>query len=378
MEIRYKFRIYPTREQKLQIQTNFNCSRFVYNFFLAESIERYKAGKGIYSYNDASRDLTLLKRKDEYQWLYEADASSLQCAIKHMTFAYSDFFRRVRQGGIAPGFPNFKSKRETRQSYECKNNTAKQSVAITEKHIKLPKLGLVRCKVSKHIEGRILAATVLQSSSGRYYVSVSCTDFAPPLPPKTDAVVGIRMGIRTLATTSDGQRLENNRCLEKSYKKLARLQRQMSRKPKDSKNREKARVKLAREHEKISNKRTDAMHKLTTKLVNDYDVICVRDEPISKMVRNPFFAGCLTDAGWGKFVRQLTYKCKWYDKEFVQISNWHTSSQLCSSCGYHDLKKNKKTRYREWDCPSCGAHHDSAINTAVNILHEGLRQTATS
>jgi putative transposase len=182
------------------------------------------------------------------------------------------------------------------------------------------------------------------------------------------------MGIRNLATTSDGKRFDNLRSFEKSMKKIARLQRQVSRKSKDGKNREKARIRLALAYERAVNQKTDTLQKITTRLVNEYDVICVRNEQIIEKMKNPFFAKYMSDAGWGEFVKQLTYKCEWYDKHLVKISNWHPSAQLCSSCGHQNPEVNKKKFLREWDCSNCSTRHNRAINAARNILAEGMRQ----
>ncbi|MCL1829654.1 MAG: transposase, partial [Oscillospiraceae bacterium] len=257
-----------------------------------------------------------------------------------------------------------------------KNNTRRQSIDISERKIKLPKLGRVECRVSKQIEGRILSATVIRQPSGKYFVSVCCTEVDPAPPAKTGAAVGIRMGVRNLATLSDGRQFENIRAFEKSKRKTARLQREMSRKQKDSANREKAGIKLARAYEKVSDRRNDFLHKLTTRLVREYDIICIRDESLSETAKDPMYAKYVSDAGWGTFVRQLEYKCAWYGKELIKVSRWHPSTQLCGSCGHRAPEVSAKTSLKEWVCPACGARHDRAVNAAVNILKEGLAQKA--
>jgi len=373
MEKRYNFRIYPTKAQEVQIQKNFGCCRFVYNYYLAKRIEAYRNGQGILSLNKSCRDLTILKKSEEYKWLHDADDNSLRNSIRELDLAYKAFFRKVKSGDTAPGHPKFKSKRETRQSYKSKNNIVRRSVDIDGKVIKLPKLGLVDCRVSRQIEGRILSATVSQMPSGKYHVSVCCTDYEPQPLPKTGADVGVHMGIRNLATTSDGKQFNNLRSLEKAGKKIARLQRQVSRKTKDGKNREKARIRLARAYEKAVNQKTDATQKITTQLVSEYDVICVRSEKLIEIRKNPIFAKYMADAAWGEFTRQLSYKCGWYGKHLVKISNWHPSAQLCSFCGSKNKEVNKKKFLKEWGCSNCGAHHNRAINAAKNILVEGMQ-----
>jgi len=377
MEKRFNYRIYPTAEQEAQIQKNFGCVRFVYNYFLNKRIEKYKAGEGIYGYYDACRDLTQLKKQDEYAWLREADSHSLQKAIKNMNYAYSEFFRRVREKSGAPGFPRFKSKRETRRSYTSQAQPGKEVIRLLDNKIKLPKLGLVDCSVSRPIEGRIVSASVIQVPSGKYFVSVCCTDVEPEPFTPTGKEIGLHFGIKTLAVSSDGQTFENNRYFERSQKKISRLRRRMSRKQKDSANREKARIQLAKAYERAKNQKTDMMQKLTTELVSEYDAICVRDEELTKMVRERAFAYYMSDASWGEFVSLLRYKCGWYGKTLIEVEASFPSVQLCSLCGHKNAELAQKA-LREWICPNCGAKHERAKNAAVNTLNEGLRLSATT
>jgi len=373
MEKQYRFRIYPNEKQKIQIQKNFGCVRFVYNYYLEKRIKAYQDSKSNLSLGECGRDLTVLKKIQGFEWLAEADDNSLRYALRDLDFAYKSFFRGLKQGDRHSNFPRFKSKKETRQSYRSKNNTVRQSISIYENKIKLPKLGFVNCRLSKKIEGRILSATIIQVPSGKYFVTVCCTEVKSSSLAKTHAVTGIHMGINTLASLSNGQQIENIRALKKAKGKLARLQRQLSRKPKGSKNHEKSRIKLAIAHEKVANQRNDFIHKLTTQLVREYDLICVRKEPFAEKVKYPWYSKHAPDAGWGTFVRQLEYKCKWYGKELVKVSGQHPSVQLCSSCGYRNQEvKVKKTSVR-WTCPSCDKRHNRAINAAVNILAEGIR-----
>ena len=373
MEKRYNFRIYPTKGQEIQIQKNFGCVRFVYNHYLEKRVEAYNNGQGITSLNECCRDMTALKHAEGYEWLNEADSNSLRYALSDLDTAYMSFFRNVRNGGTVPGFPKFKHKREARQSYRSKNNIKRQSIQVLDKKIKIPKLGLVECRVSKRVEGRILSATVILAPSGKYFVSVCCTEHVPRPLPKTGEAVGIHMGVRKLATASDGQEFENIRAFEKARRKIARLQREMSRKPKDSANREKARIKLARAYERASNQKKDHLQKLTTQLVRDYDVICIRDEKLNEIAKNPLYAKYVRDAGWGEFASQLEYKCSWYGKELIKISNWHPSAQICSACGTKSPEATEKKQNKEWTCPNCGNRLNRAANAAANILQEGMR-----
>jgi putative transposase len=373
LEKRYNFRIYPTTEQEKQIQKNFGCCRFVYNRYLAKRIEAYEKESRILSPGECCRDLTVLKNTEGYEWLREADDNALRYAVRDLDLAYKAFFRRVRNGG-APGFPKFKSKRGGRQSYRSKKAIGRSNIEIDAagNRIKLTKLGLVRCKVSRPVEGRILSATVFQTRSGKYFVSVCCTDAeAHPLP-KTGKAVGLHLGLVDLVTTSAGEHIENPRYLEKSAKKLARLRRRLSRKPKDSKNREKARIKMARAYEKATNQRSDTLNKLSMRLVRDCDVICVRDVDVAALRKDRRFSKLIGDAGWGEFMRLLRYKCAWYGKAFVLVDGLLPSARTCSACGFENAAMNRKNRPREWDCPVCGAHHDRGVNAATNVLNEGL------
>jgi len=375
MEKRYKFRIYPTAPQELQIKKNFGCVRFIYNYYLNKRIEAYKEDKGILTVNECCRDLTALKKTDGYEWLQEVDDNSLRSTIKELDLAYKKFFRNIKKGDTAPGFPKFKNRKQTKLSYKSKNNSTSSRdthcIEIYENEIKLPKLGLVKCKVSRKTEGRILSAAILKVPSGKYFVSVCCTEVEPPHLPKTGAEVGIQMGVKNLAVTSDGKQFENHRFYEKTVRKIARLQREMSRKSIDSNNREKARLKLACMYERLNNQKTDILQKITTQLVREYDVICVRDNQLKKMAKNRLFAKYLADAGWGTFAAQLEYKCNWYGKNFVKVSSLHPSAQICSSCGELNNEMKIKKHLYEWECSICGAHHNRSVNAAVNILREG-------
>ena len=321
MEKQFRFRIYPNKEQEMQIQKNFGCVRFVYNYYLEKRIYAYQSEKRILSTNECGRDLTALKKESGYEWLAEADDNSLRYVLRDLDFAYKAFFRSLKQKNQSTGFPKFKSKRETRQSYKSKNNIVRQSVEVYENKIKLPKLGFVKCRMSRQIEGRILSATVIQVPSGKYFVSICCTDAQPKPFTKTNSKVEVHMGIKILVSLSDGQQFENIRAFEKSRKKMSRLHKKLSRKTKGSRNHEKARIKLARAHEKVANQRNDFLHKLTTKLVKEFDVICIRDELISEKIKSKKHLKYVADVGWGTLTQQLEYKSNWYGKEILRLDS---------------------------------------------------------
>ena len=368
MEKAFKYRIYPNKEQQTLIQKTFGCCRFVYNHYLAKRIELYKSDKSNINYNACSNDLKRLKQK--YEWLKEVDSVSIQSSLKDLDIAYQNFFRRVRHGDKKAGFPKFKSKKDNKKSYKTKftNN----NIQVLANKIKLPKLGLVKCKVSKQIQGRILNATISQNPSGKYFVSVCCTDVEIPQYSSTSAVVGIDLGIKEFAITSDKQHIKNPKYFSKSEKKLAKLQKQLSRKTIGSKNRNKARIKVARQHEKISNQRNDFLQKLSTQLIKDYDVICIEDLQVKNMIKNHKLGKSISDVSWSEFVRQLQYKADWQHKVIQKINTYYASSQLCSVCGYKNTET-KDLSVREWVCPQCGVHHDRDVNASVNILNEGLK-----
>ncbi len=363
MEKAYKYRIYPNKKQQELIQKTFGCVRFVYNYYLNKRKEMYENEKITFTYNMCSKDLTSLKK--ELDWLKEPDKDSLQKSLKDLDNAYQKFFKEHA------GYPKFKSKKNRYKSYRtsCVNN----NIRFENKHIKLPKLGLVKIRDKKIPQGRILNATISQEPNGHYYCSLCCTDVEMPQYQKTNKNVGIDLGIVDFSIFSDGTEIENPRFYEKSEKKLAKLQRELSRKAIGSSNWNKARIKVAKLQKHISNQRTDFLHKLTTDIIKNYDIICIEDLDVKSMKEtdNKTRNKRVGDVSWSEFRRQLTYKSQWYGRKLSVVDRYYPSSQICHVCGYRDGKKSEDIR--EWTCPHCNSELDRDINAAINILNEGLR-----
>ena len=323
-------------------------------------INKYKEDKSNMRYSQCSADLTQLKKS--LMWLQDADSTSLQTTLRSLDNAFLNFFSNKKFG-----YPKFKSKRKSKKS-----STTKSASIKVDNYINLPKVKLVKCKFSRKVEGKVLNATVSQSKSGKYYVSLCCrVDNIPQFEP-THKSVGIDLGLKDFLITSNGEKFDNQKFLSKSERLLKRVQKKFSKSETNGKNHEKVRVGLAKRYERVSNQRKDYLHKLSTMLIKQYDIICLESLKVQNMVKNHRLAKSIQDVSWGEFVRMLQYKADWYGKYIQKVDTYYPSSQICSCCGYQNIDV-EDLSVRSWICPKCNQTHDRDINASINILNQGLK-----
>ena len=361
----YKYRIYPTEEQKILFAKTFGCVRYVYNWGLDIKSKLYKEKKesiGLFALQSQMKS----ELKAENEWLGEVNSQALQMAIRNLDAAYRNFFKKNGR------YPTFKSKHD-RQSF---HNPQHCSVNFKQGVLNIPKAKNIKTIFHQKFKGdKIHDVTISKEKDGRYYASILVDTFESPLPKKpvtSDTTIGIDTGLKTFAVCSNGMEFEAAHFLKEEKRKLKLLGRKLSKKMKGSKAFNETKTKIAKVHSKVSRKRLDYLHKITHRLTHENQVstICVEDLNVKGMVRNKHLAYDISDAGIGMFYTMLAYKCNWYGINLVEIGRFQPSSKQCSCCGY--INRTLTLSVRHWTCPVCGINHDRDYNASVNIRNFGL------
>ena len=367
MEIKraYRFRFAPTPEQELILARTFGCARFAYNHMLRLRTDAWMQRQERVGYHETSAALTALKKTPEHAWLNEVSSVPVQQSLRHLQTAFANFFaKRAR-------YPQFKRK-DGPQSAEYTTSAFKWD----GKSLKLAKMDeplAIRWSRTIPKAAKVTTVTVSLDAAGRYFVSLLCDD-AVAEKPAVNGKVGIDLGLTHFAILSTGEKVAAPNTFRKNEAKLAKLQRQMAKKTKGSNRRKKAKLRVAKLHAKIADSRRDFLHKLSTRLINENQVIAVESLSVSNMQKNRCLSKSIADASWSEFLRQLEYKAKWYGRELVGIDKWYPSSKRCSDCGYTMPKM--PLNVRQWTCPECGSIHDRDVNAARNVLAAGLAASA--
>jgi len=359
----YKYRIYPNQNQKIFFAKSFGCCRFIFNKALEYKKSSYESSKTNISLNTLNSSW-LKEQKVNFPWLSEINSQALQQSIKHLDFSYKNFFRNHI------GFPKFKNK-YSKQSFSIPQFV---TVDFKKSYVKIPKLGNILASIHRKFEGIIKTCTVSKTTTDKYFISI-LVDNNSPIPKKEKGTnyLGIDLGIKDFAIFSDGNKIENPKILKLYLGKISRFQQILSKKIKGSNNYNKIKRKIALLHEKISNKRDDFLHKLSSRIINNNHVICIEDLDVKTLLEksNSVMARNIGDVSWSKFVTYLIYKAEWYGKKVVKVGRFFASTKICSECG--EINNSLTLRDRIWECSNCKTKHDRDINSAINIKNEGLR-----
>jgi putative transposase len=358
----YQFRLYPNREQKIYFANCFGSARFIFNQMLADRKEIYETYKNDKELLRSIKPRTYTSFKEEFPFLKEVDNLALANASQNLNNAYKNFFRDK-----SVGFPKFKSKHKSKASYTTNNQGG--NIRIENGKIKLPKIGFVTIKQHRDFDGLIKSCTVSMNKTGNYFISILVEQETPEWLP-AEHKIGIDLGLSDFAVTTNdaGESVKhaNPKWLHQSEKKIKKAQQALSRKKKGSKNREKARLVLAKKHEKIANQRKHFLHKLSNKITDENQVIVIETLSSCNLMKNHRLAKSIGDVSWFEFGRQLAYKAEWKGRTLIKADRFYPSTQLCSACGHRDGKK--APHIRDWTCPACGTFHDRDINASKNLL----------
>lgn len=370
-----KYRIYPNKSQIKIIKQNIDTSRFVYNYYLNKRITAYKNDDQKLSTYDCMNDLSKLKKLDQYSWLRLADSQALLQSLMSLDIAYTQFFNRIKKKNknVKFGFPKFKRKKKCKWSYKTTNTG---NIKIADNFISLRKLGKVKIKIDRSLSNdcKIKSAVITRTRLDKYFVSVlvECDNDKPF--ECTGKNVGIDLGLKHFIITSEGLKISNPKYFVKSQNKLAKLQRELSRKTRGSSNYNKAQYKIAKLSEHVANQRNDFLQKLSTSIVKQYDTICTENLNVEGLLKNHKLAKSISDVSWSMFISMLNYKCDWYNKQLVKVDRFFPSTKTCNVCGY--VNQDLTLKDRNWICPNCNTNLDRDINAAINILNEGLKRKA--
>lgn len=361
----YRFRFYPTPEQEVILARTFGCARFAYNHMLRLRTDAWYQRQERVGYHETSAALTALKKTPEHEWLNEVSSVPVQQALRHLQTAFVNFFAK------RAAYPNFRRKDGPQSAEYTTSGFRWDGANLTLAKMKEPLC--IRWSRAIPKGAKVTTCTVSKDTAGRYHVSMLCDD-AVSAQPEVPGNVGIDLGLTHFAIFSTGEKVAAPDTFRKNEKKLAKLQRRMMKKKLGSANRKKARLKVARMHAKVADARRDFLHKLSTRIISENQVIAVESLAVSNMQKNRSLAKSIADASWSEFVRQLTYKAQWAGRTLVGIDRWYPSSKRCSNCGHTVAKLPLSVRL--WTCPECGSTNDRDVNAARNILAAGLAVSA--